>query len=317
MAGFVVRDAARRASNWRARRELEDELVAQEIVGIADVDTRAITRHIRERGAMRAGIFSGDALPVGAQYLGDEAVASLVRIVSESPVMSGQALAAEVSTDETYVVEPLGEWEGKEPRCRVVAVDLGIKSRTPFHLAARGARVYVVPSTVSFADIEALKPDGVFFSNGPGDPSTADREIGVLRAVLDAGIPYFGICFGHQLFGRALGYGTYKLDYGHRGINQPVKDVATGRVEITAHNHGFAVDAPVGEPSVAPFDSGRYGRVEVSHIGLNDGVVEGLRALDIPAFSVQYHPEAAAGPHDGELLFDRFISLMTAAKETH
>ena len=317
VAGFVVRDAARRASNWRARRELEDELVSQEIVGIADVDTRAITRHIRERGAMRAGIFSGEALPVGAQYLGDEAVASLVRIVAESPVMSGQALAAEVSTDETYVVEPLGEWEGKEPLASVVAVDLGIKSRTPYHLAARGARVYVVPSTVSFADIEALKPDGVFFSNGPGDPSTADREIGVLRAVLDAGIPYFGICFGHQLFGRALGYGTYKLDYGHRGINQPVKDVATGRVEITAHNHGFAVDAPVGEPAVAPFESGRYGRVEVSHVGLNDGVVEGLRALDIPAFSVQYHPEAAAGPHDGELLFDRFMSLRTAAKETH
>ena len=289
VAGFVVRDAARRASNWRSRRELEDELISQGIVGIADVDTRAITRHIRERGAMRA----------------------------ESPAMSGQALAAEVSTDETYVVEPLGDFEGKEPIARVVAVDLGIKSRTPYHLAARGVRVYVVPSTVSFADIEALKPDGVFFSNGPGDPSTADREIGVLRAVLDAGIPYFGICFGHQLFGRALGYGTYKLDYGHRGINQPVKDVATGRVEITAHNHGFAVDAPVGEPSIAPFESGRYGRVEVSHVGLNDGVVEGLRALDIPAFSVQYHPEAAAGPHDGELLFDRFISLMAAAKETH
>ena len=317
VAGFVVRDAARRASNWRSRRELEDELISQGIVGIADVDTRAITRHIRERGAMRAGIFSGDALPVGAQYLGDEAVASLVRIVAESPAMSGQALAAEVSTDETYMVEPLGDFEGKEPIARVVAVDLGIKSRTPYHLAARGARVYVVPSTASFADIEALKPDGVFFSNGPGDPSTADREIGVLRAVLDAGIPYFGICFGHQLFGRALGYGTYKLDYGHRGINQPVQDVATGRVEITAHNHGFAVDAPVWEPSVAPFESGRYGRVEVSHVGLNDGVVEGLRALDIPAFSVQYHPEAAAGPHDGELLFDRFISLMTAAKETH
>ena len=317
VAGFVVRDAARRASNWRSRRELEDELIAQGIVGIADVDTRAITRHIRERGAMRAGIFSGDALPVGAQYLGDEAVASLVRIVADSPAMSGAALAAEVSTDETYVVEPLGDFEGKEPIARVVAVDLGIKSRTPYHLAARGARVYVVPSTASFADIEALKPDGVFFSNGPGDPSTADHEIGVLRAVLDAGIPYFGICFGHQLFGRALGYGTYKLNYGHRGINQPVKDVATGRVEITAHNHGFAVDVPVGEPSIAPFESGRYGRVEVSHVGLNDGVVEGLRALDIPAFSVQYHPEAAAGPHDGELLFDRFMSLMSAAKETH
>ena len=290
VAGFVVRDGARRASNWRSRRELEDELLAQGVVGIADVDTRAVTRHIRERGAMRAGIFSGDALPAGALYLAEEAIASLVRIVAESPVMSGQALAAQVSTEETYVVEPLGEFEGVEPLARVVAVDLGIKSRTPYHLAARGARVYVVPST-------------------------ADREVDVLRAVLDAGIPYFGICFGHQLFGRALGYGTYKLNYGHRGINQPVKDLETGRVEITAHNHGFAVDAPVGSESVAPFDAGRYGRITVSHVGLNDGVVEGLRALDIPAFSVQYHPEAAAGPHDGELLFDRFMSLMIAAKE--
>ena len=315
VAGFVVRDGARRASNWRSRRELEDELLAQGVVGIADVDTRAVTRHIRERGAMRAGIFSGDALPAGALYLAEEAITSLVRIVAESPVMSGQALAAQVSTEETYVVEPLGEFEGVEPLARVVAVDLGIKSRTPYHLAARGARVYVVPSTASFADIESLNPDGVFFSNGPGDPSTADREVDVLRAVLDAGIPYFGICFGHQLFGRALGYGTYKLNYGHRGINQPVKDLETGRVEITAHNHGFAVDAPVGSESVAPFDAGRYGRITVSHVGLNDGVVEGLRALDIPAFSVQYHPEAAAGPHDGELLFDRFMSLMIAAKE--
>ena len=244
VAGFVVRDGARRASNWRSRRELEDELLAQGIVGIADVDTRAVTRHIRERGAMRAGIFSGDALPAGALYLAEEAITSLVRIVAESPAMSGQALAAQVSTEETYVVEPLGEFEGADPLARVVAVDLGIKSRTPYHLAARGARVYVVPSTVSFADIESLNPDGVFFSNGPGDPSTADREVGVLRAVLDAGIPYFGICFGHQLFGRALGYGTYKLNYGHRGINQPVKDLETGRVEITAASTSRCSTAP-------------------------------------------------------------------------
>ena len=318
VAGFVVRDAARRASNWRSRRELEDELIAQGIVGIADVDTRAITRHIRERGAMRAGIFSGDALPVGAQYLGDEAVASLVRIVADSPAMSGAALAAEVSTDETYAVEPLGDFEGKEPIARVVAVDLGIKSRTPYHLAARGARVYVVPSSASFADIEALKPDGVFFSNGPGDPSTADHEIGVLRAVLDAGIPYFGICFGHQLFGRALGYGTYKLNYGHRGINQPVKDVATGRVEITAHNHGFAVDAPVGEPSVAPFESGT---VRARRSLPRRPQRRCRRGPARPGHSRLLRPVpprgSRAGPHDGELLFDRFISLMTAAKETH
>lgn len=310
VAGFVVRDPARRASNWRSRRELEDELRDQGIVGIAGVDTRAITRHIRSHGAMRAGIFSGDALPSGAEYLSEQVRDALVRIVVEQPHMSGAALASEVSTAEEYVVHPSGEFEGQEPIARVVAVDLGIKSRTPEQLAARGVQVHVVPNTVSFADIAAVQPDGVFFSNGPGDPSTADHEIELLRAVLDAGIPYFGICFGHQLFGRALGYGTYKLDFGHRGINQPVKDLDAGRVEITAHNHGFAVDAPIGEASNAPYDNGRYGRVSVSHVGLNDGVVEGLRALDIPAFSVQYHPEAAAGPHDGETLFDRFVELM-------
>ncbi|QPK82089.1 glutamine-hydrolyzing carbamoyl-phosphate synthase small subunit [Schaalia sp. ZJ405] len=325
VAGFVVRDPARRASNWRARRELEDELVDQGIVGIAEVDTRAITRHIRSFGAMRAGIFSGDALPAGAEYLTDQVRDALVRIVVDQPQMSGAALASEVSTVDSYVVSPTGEFQGRAPLARIVAVDLGIKSRTPEHLAARGIEVHVVPNSVSFADIQALNPDGVFFSNGPGDPSTAEHEIELLRAVLDAGLPYFGICFGHQLFGRALGYGTYKLDFGHRGINQPVKDIDSGRVQITAHNHGFAVDAPVGEPSLSPFDSGRYGRVTVSHVGLNDGVVEGLQALDIPAFSVQYHPEAAAGPHDGETLFDRFVDLLiahkkateTAPEETH
>ncbi len=309
VSGFVVRDPARRASNWRSRRELEDELVEQGIVGIAEVDTRALTRHIRTAGAMRAGIFSGDALPAGAEHLGEQVKDALVRIVLDQPAMSGAALAQEVSTDAEYVVPAQGR-----TRARIVAVDLGIKSRTPEQLAARGVEVHVVPNTITFAELQAIRPDGVFFSNGPGDPASADHEIDLLRAVLDSGIPYFGICFGHQLFGRALGYGTYKLDFGHRGVNQPVKDLSTGRVEITAHNHGFAVDAPLGEASVAPFDEGRYGRVEVSHIGLNDGVVEGLRALDIPAFSVQYHPEAAAGPHDGEHLFDRFVSMILDAK---
>ena len=229
--------------------------------------------------------------------------------------MSGAALAREVSTPHSYVIPAEGLDEGAEPIARIVAVDLGIKSRTPEQLAARGIDVHVVPQNVTFADIQALEPDGVFFSNGPGDPAAAEHEIAVLRAVLDAGIPYFGICFGHQLFGRALGYGTYKLDFGHRGVNQPVKDLATGHVEITSHNHGFAVDAPIGEPSIAPYDSGRYGRIAVSHIGLNDGVVEGLQALDIPAFSVQYHPEAAAGPHDGEHIFDRFLAMMLAVKK--
>ncbi len=317
VAGFVVRDPARRASNWRARRELVDELRDQGIVGICEVDTRAITRHIRSHGAMRAGIFSGDALPAGAEHLGDQVRDALVAIVSDQPSMAGAALAGEVTTPESYVVEPGGDFAGGEPVARVVAVDLGIKARTPEQLAARGLEVHVVPLGTSFAQIRSLHPDGIFFSNGPGDPASAERETELLRAVLDAHIPFFGICFGHQLFGRALGYGTYKLEFGHRGVNQPVRDVESGRVEITAHNHGFAVDAPVGAPSVAPYEGGRYGRVEVSHVDLNDGVVEGLRALDIPAFSVQFHPEAAAGPHDGEHLFDRFVDMIRAHEETH
>ncbi|MGO1173099.1 MAG: glutamine amidotransferase-related protein, partial [Actinomycetaceae bacterium] len=220
-------------------------------------------------------------------------------------------LAGEVTTGEAYTIEPDGE-----PVATVVAVDRGIKTRTPVQLAERGARVHVVPRSTTLSEVLALSPDGVFFSNGPGDPAAAEHEVELLRGVLDAGVPYFGICFGNQLLGRALGYGTFKLAYGHRGVNQPVLDRATGRVEITSHNHGFAVDAPLEGESVAPYDDGRYGRVEVSHVGLNDQVVEGLRALDVPAFSVQYHPEAAAGPHDGEHLFDRFLTLMREHRGT-
>ena len=314
VSGYVVRDPARRASSWRARRELEDELAAAGVVGICEIDTRALTRHLRERGAMRAGIFSGQALPAGgAEGLGAAFRACLdvcLDVVRSAPAMAGAALAADVTTSHGYVVEPSGEFEGVRPVAVVAAIDLGIKARTPWQLAERGVRVHVLPQSTTLAQILALDPDGVFFSNGPGDPAAADHEVDLLRGVLDAGLPFFGICLGNQIFGRALGYGTYKLDYGHRGVNQPVVDRATGRVEITAHNHGFAVDAPVGVISTAPFDSGRYGRIEVSHVGLNDGVVEGLRALDLPAFSVQYHPEAAAGPHDGEHLFDRFVALM-------
>ncbi|WP_136193015.1 glutamine-hydrolyzing carbamoyl-phosphate synthase small subunit [Actinomyces procaprae] len=315
VAGFVVRDPARRASSWRARRELEAELVTSGVVGICDVDTRALTRHLRERGAMRAGIFSGTALPddVAEHPYADPSaavVAQCLEAVRAAPAMAGQALAAEVTTTEAYVVEPGGEFTGREPVAVVAAIDLGIKARTPWQLAERGVRVHVLPQSTTLEEVLALRPDGVFFSNGPGDPGTADTEVGLLRGILDARIPFFGICLGNQIFGRALGFGTYKLDYGHRGVNQPVLDRATGRVEITSHNHGFAVDAPTEGPATAPFDSGRYGRVEVSYLGLNDGVVEGLRALDLPAFSVQFHPEAAAGPHDGEHLFDRFIRMM-------
>ena len=316
VAGLVVRDAARRASSWRSEGEFEDELRAHGTVGICGVDTRALTRHLRDRGVMRAGIFSGAALPAGATELGRPALGVLLDLVRQAPQMTGAALAAEVTTEAAYVVEPTGEFAGRDPVAEVVAVDLGIKAQTPTELAARGARVHVVPQATTLAEILALEPDGVFFSNGPGDPATADHEVELLRGILAQGLPYFGICFGNQLLGRALGYGTFKLDYGHRGVNQPVLDRTTGKVEITAHNHGFAVDAPVGEVSVAPFDGGRFGRVEVSHVSLNDGVVEGLRALDVPAFSVQYHPEAAAGPHDSTHLFDRFLELVAAHRDT-
>ncbi|WP_129788954.1 glutamine-hydrolyzing carbamoyl-phosphate synthase small subunit [Promicromonospora panici] len=314
VSGYVVRDPARRVSSWRAQHSLGDELAEQGIVGISDVDTRALTRRLREEGVMRAGIFSGEDLVQGGY---PRPVEELVAQVQASPQMAGADLAREVSTTEPYTVEPRGEFEGRAPVATVVAVDLGIKTMTPVRLAERGVRVVVVPQASTIADVEAALPGdgtpvGVFFSNGPGDPGAAGHEVELLRAVLDRGIPFFGICFGNQLLGRALGYGTYKLGYGHRGINQPVLDRTTAKVEVTAHNHGFAVDAPLDESgSQAPHDGGRYGRVVVSHVGLNDRVVEGLTCLDLPAFSVQYHPEAAAGPHDAAYLFDRFVGLMT------
>ncbi|MFE7131114.1 glutamine-hydrolyzing carbamoyl-phosphate synthase small subunit [Streptomyces sp. NPDC057638] len=292
VAGYVVRDPARIPSNWRSRRTLDEELAAQGVVGISGIDTRALTRHLRERGAMRVGIFSGDA--VGS--LADES--ALLARVQAAPQMTGADLSAEVATTETYVVPAIGE-----KRFTVAALDLGIKGMTPHRMAERGIEVHVLPATATVEDVYAIQPDGVFLSNGPGDPATADLT--VVKAVLERSTPLFGICFGNQLLGRALGFGTYKLKYGHRGINQPVQDRATGKVEITAHNHGFAVDAPLDTVSDTP-----YGRAEVSHVCLNDDVVEGLRLLDRPAFSVQYHPEAAAGPHDAAYLFDRFISLM-------
>lgn len=308
VAGYVVRDPARRASSWRSARELDDELAAQGVVGICDVDTRALTRHLRDRGVMRAGIFSGDSLP---DLPGSHGEAELLQRVRSAPQMVGADLAREVTTEQPYVVAPAGEFEDRPPLARVAAIDLGIKAMTPQRLAERGVEVHVLPSTSTISDVLAVQPDGVFFSNGPGDPEASVHEVELLRAVLDRKIPYFGICFGNQILGRALGLGTYKLTFGHRGINQPVMDVETGKVEITSHNHGFAVDAPIGEEFLAPHDDGRYGRVVVSHVGLNDQVVEGLRCLDIPAFSVQYHPEAAAGPHDAAYLFDRFVALIT------
>ena len=293
VAGYVVRDAARVPSSWRSRRSLDEELQAQNVVGMCEVDTRAITRHLRERGAMRVGMSSVETDP-----------AALLERVRAQPEMTGAFLADQVSTGQTYVVPASGE-----TRFRVVAVDLGIKSMTPHRMAERGIEVHVVPATATIDQVLALEPDGVFFSNGPGDPGATDGPVDLVKATLAAGIPFFGICFGNQLFGRALGFGTYKLAYGHRGLNQPVMDLTTRRVEVTAHNHGFAVDAPLEGETRTP-----YGLARVSHVGLNDNVVEGLELRDetgrILGFSVQYHPEAAAGPHDASYLFDRFADVM-------
>jgi carbamoyl-phosphate synthase small subunit len=298
VSGYVVREPSRISSSWRATRSLAEELQAQGVVGISGIDTRALTRHLRERGAMRVGIFSGE-IPADA-----------LERVQASPQMLGADLCGEVTTAQAYVVPAQGE-----KRWTVAALDLGIKANTPRMMAERGIEVHVLPATSSVDEVLAVQPDGVFFSNGPGDPATADQEVALLQALLARGLPYFGICFGNQLFGRALGFGTYKLKYGHRGINQPVMDRTTGKVEVTAHNHGFAVDAPLDRATTTP-----YGEATVSHVCLNDDVVEGLELRDadgaLTAFSVQYHPEAAAGPHDAAYLFDRFGELMTSRKDS-
>lgn len=294
VSGYVVRDPSRVVSNWRADESLDDALVRDGIVGISGIDTRAVTRVLRSAGSMRGGIFSGEAAGLDAE--------EQLRIVREAPPMAGQNLSAAVSVEAPEVTPATGERIGN-----LAVLDLGVKQATIDNLAARGFDVHVLPQDVTIDDVRAIEPVAVFYSNGPGDPAASDRHVDLLRAVLDERLPFFGICFGNQLLGRALGFGTYKLPFGHRGINQPVLDKATGRVEITAHNHGFAVDAPIEGTVESP---NGYGRVEVSHVGLNDNVVEGLRALDVPAFSVQYHPEAAAGPHDANYLFDRFADLV-------
>ncbi len=290
VAGFVVRNPSSVSSNWRSEKDLEVELIEQGIVGIQGIDTRALTRHLRDRGAMRVGIFSD--LEISRE--------DMVIEVRKTEAMSGSYLSADVSTENPYIVPAIGE-----KKFTVAAIDLGIKGATPRALAARGVEVHVLPFNSTLSDIQRVKPDGVFLSNGPGDPATMDGVVDLVREILLEEIPIFGICFGHQILGRALGFDTYKLQFGHRGINQPVLDKKTGKVEITAHNHGFAIKAPIDGVFNTVFGSG-----EVTHVGLNDGVVEGLQLLDRGAFSVQYHPEAAAGPHDAAYLFDRFIELM-------
>ena len=294
VAGYVVRDASRVVSNFRAEGSLDDELIKYGIVSIKGIDTRALTRHLRSAGVMRAGIFSGASA--------EAPVESLLAAVRGAQKMQGLSLSDVVSTKELYRVAPTTEAFGK-----VAILDLGIKASTIENMTARGLEVLVYPATATSAELLAENPDAVFYSNGPGDPETADKQVEALRDVLKAGKPFFGICFGNQLLGRALGFGTYKLAFGHRGINQPVMDRTTGKVEVTAHNHGFAVKVEGGPEVESPAG---FGRVLVSHVSLNDEVVEGLTCLDIPAYSVQYHPEAAAGPHDSNYLFDRLIDLI-------
>ncbi|HEU4424277.1 MAG TPA: glutamine-hydrolyzing carbamoyl-phosphate synthase small subunit [Pilimelia sp.] len=293
VAGYVVRDPARLGSNWRATGELADRLAAEGVVGICGIDTRALTRHLRERGAMRVGVSSVDT----------DAEALRQRVLA-APGMLGADLSAEVTTPAAYTVDARGEH-----RFTVAALDLGIKRNVPRRLAARGVTTHVLPATSTIDDLLGTGADAVFFSPGPGDPATADHAVGLAREVMRRRMPLFGICFGSQILGRALGFTTYKLGYGHRGINQPVLDRATGRVEVTSHNHGFAVQAPLD----GTVDT-EFGGVDVSHVCLNDNVVEGLRARDVPAFTVQYHPEAAAGPHDADYLFDRFVSLISGER---
>jgi carbamoyl-phosphate synthase small subunit len=296
VAGYVVRDPARRASNWRMKRTLDDEMKAQGVVGIADLDTRALTIHLRERGAMRVGI-STQTLDV------DELQAKVLA----SPQMVGANLVGDVTTKTPYIVPAVGE-----KKYRVALLDLGLKAATPREMAERGIECHVLPADSTFEQVMATKPDGFFLSNGPGDPSTLTGPAELCRQVLESGLPFFGICLGNQVFAHALGLKTYKLKYGHRGINQPVLDHESGRIDITAHNHGFAVEAALDHPTPTSF-----GEVEVSHHCLNDDVVEGLRLTrdgQVRGFSVQYHPEAAAGPHDAGYLFDRFTKIMGEAK---
>lgn len=298
VAGYVVRDPSRIVSNFRAESSLDDELIKYSVVGISGIDTRALTRHLRSVGVMRAGIFSGEeaALPE----------AELIKKVLGAEKMLGRSLSSEVSTSKVRRFESIGERIG-----RVAILDLGCKASTIEHMNQRGLEVLLYPASATAQELLSEEPDAVFYSNGPGDPATAQSQVEALQEILKQKVPFFGICFGNQLLGRALGFETYKLDFGHRGINQPVMDRTTGKVEVTAHNHGFAVKVDGGPEVDSPAG---FGRVLVSHVSLNDNVVEGLMCLDIPAFSVQYHPEAAAGPHDSSYLFDRFVDLIKNKK---
>ncbi|HRI04542.1 MAG TPA: glutamine-hydrolyzing carbamoyl-phosphate synthase small subunit [Pyrinomonadaceae bacterium] len=281
--GFVVREASRIASNFRSTASLQDYLKASNIVGIEHIDTRALVRHIRDKGAMRAGLSTTDLDPK-----------SLLNKILATPEMQDRELASSVTVADNYNYPATAD-----EKYHVVAYDFGVKTNSLREFAKFGCRVTVVPSETTAAEVLALQPDGIFLSNGPGDPASMTSVVTEIKKLAASQKPMFGICLGHQLIGEAFGGSTYKLKFGHRGGNQPIKDLTTGKIEITAHNHGFAVDA-----DSLPAD------VEVTHVNLNDQTVAGLRHKTLPVFSVQYHPESAPGPHDSEYLFERFIDLM-------
>lgn len=292
IAGFILRESSPIVSNWRANESLHEYLARNGIVGIHGVDTRTLTRHIRDNGAQMGAIGTGDP-------------DALLALAKAAPKMTGLDLTGRVTTDKVYEwFEGLGEWslganDGKKHH--VVAIDYGVKLNILRCLVDAGFRVTVVPSTMSADDILAMNPDGVFLSNGPGDPAAVTHGVATIKALLGKK-PIFGICLGHQLLGLALGGTTSKLKFGHRGLNQPVKDLATGKIEITTQNHGFMVD-------IASLE----GKCETTHVHLNDGTCEGIRHIETGAFSVQYHPEAAAGPHDSRYLFARFRDLIESS----
>ena len=301
VAGYVVREPSRIVSNYRSEKSLGEELEGNFIVGISGIDTRALTRHIRSLGAMRAGIFSGPR--------SEQTPERLLEIVRETPEMKGLSLSSVVTTPDAYEVPHMGQYVG-----RVTVLDLGIKRTTIAQMINRGLVVSVLPATSDLDQVLSTSPDAVFYSNGPGDPSASASQVTLLQEILKRRIPFFGICFGNQLLGRALGFDTYKLPFGHRGINQPILDRTTGKVEVSSHNHGFAVAVPGGEKGQLVESPAGFGKVRVSHVNLNDDCVEGLECIDLSAYSVQFHPEAAAGPHDSHHLFDRLVDMILTRK---
>ncbi len=294
VAGFIVREAARRPSNWRSEAGLDAYLQDHGVTGIADIDTRALTRHIRSRGAMRGAIAPAEQ---GAE--------EVMALISSHPRMEGLDLACGVSTPEPYEVAPSGP-----ERFRVVAYDFGVKAHSPKLLAERGCRVTVIPADTRVESILEDPPDGLFVSNGPGDPAAVEKAERAIVELARADVPVFGICLGHQLIARAFGATTYKLPFGHHGGNHPVRNLDRGAVEITSQNHGFAVRA--GDRGEIPGAA----ELRLTHVNLYDGTVEGVEHRELPVFCVQYHPEAAPGPHDSRYLFDRFVDLMEVRKQS-